>query len=139
MTDIRYLAGLFDGEGSISIAINHRKRYSRAHNLSVSVPQNNRSLLEGFKERWGGQIYKRPEPRSHVWQIESRSAYRFLRDITPHLRLKKYLGILGMNFQEECFGHRSRGQKLTEGELVIRDIFKELVGAENKKKYEREV
>ena len=89
-----YLAGVFDGEGSIGL-------YARGarYRLQVSVTQNasasSEKLFSELGLLYGGCLVcstrvrggvKRP---SFCWKLEGVEAAFFLKDLYPHLRLKK--------------------------------------------------
>jgi hypothetical protein len=84
-----YLAGLVDGEGTITLTRVHRRENRR---LVVSVSNNDASLLRFIKEIVGAgkvtskRTYSERHARSFTYQISSRQALQLLRQITPHLR-----------------------------------------------------
>lgn len=92
-----YIAGLFDGEGSIGI-------YSGgSHTLYMrtQLVQNRGaadSVLGELKDRFGGWLAERK--RDHVvnWQLTSKKAVAFLKFITPALRLKKDQAQIALSF-----------------------------------------
>src|SRR5437763_682904 len=52
-TELFYVAGLFDGEGSICIGVSKRRGRSRAHWLQVQITNTNRRLIEWLHGRFG--------------------------------------------------------------------------------------
>jgi hypothetical protein len=87
-----YIAGFFDGEGSIGIYMNGQ---GRARTLRVQITQTvmpqSTALLSAMRDRWGGSLcpfnkaLRRP---AWNWQVSAINGYVFLRDIRPWLLLK---------------------------------------------------
>src|SRR5215471_12615179 len=87
-----YIAGLFDGEGSIGGYTNGqgRGRTLRVQVTQTVTPQST-ALLTAMRDRWGGSLcpFNRAL-RRHAWnwQVSATSGYLFLRDVRPWLLLK---------------------------------------------------
>jgi len=87
-----YLAGLIDGEGTITLTRVHRYENRR---LIVSISNNDASLLKLVKEIVGaGKIttkktYSERHARSFAYQVSSRQALELLRQVAPHLKTYK--------------------------------------------------
>lgn len=86
-TEAAYAAGLFDGEGSVTLTRNHPLRWPSPQ---VSVASNDREVLEWLKGRFGGVITtKKPRLSTHSisfdWKLTDRRALAFLRLISPYL------------------------------------------------------
>lgn len=77
-TEAAYLAGFFDGEGTINY-------YNSS--LRVSVAQKDPIVLEECKERYGGGIHTQPTGCS-VWWVNGAGAFAFISDVVPYLRIK---------------------------------------------------
>lgn len=95
-TDLAYLAGFFDGEGSIVIDKNYA--------LRASVVNTNKWILELFRFYFGGSISvaKPSEKSPHVcyqWHTHADNTLEFLKIITPYLKLKQLEAELGIKFQ----------------------------------------
>lgn len=92
-TDIKllsYLAGFFDGEGTVCIS--RRKDKGRdSFDLRICVGQKDIRPLELFKKRFGGRIYvQRRKGNLWIYQWECKYGKRdFLKAMIPHLRFKK--------------------------------------------------
>jgi|WetSurMetagenome_2_1015567.scaffolds.fasta_scaffold18767_3 hypothetical protein len=89
--EIAYTAGLFDGEGSISLV---RQRIARFHSPQVSVANTDREVLEWLQKRWGGSIVtKQPRKVAHSvsydWRLTDRRALSFLQLIRPYLVIER--------------------------------------------------
>jgi hypothetical protein len=87
-----YLAGFFDGEGSIGIYTNG---LGRGRTLRVQITQTvtpiSTELLTAMRDRWGGALcpFNRALRRNAWnWQASATKGYCFLRDVRPWLLLK---------------------------------------------------
>lgn len=104
---IAYLAGIFDGEGSIR----HRTRYkSRVAGLQIRVTNTNQELLTWIQTYFGGWIYalrkacdltcemshvhKRKD--SYAWYISGTRAMAILETILPYLIVKKQAALFAV-------------------------------------------
>jgi hypothetical protein len=90
-TELAYAAGLFDGEGSISLV---RQNNNRSHSPQVSVASNDCEVLVWFQKRFGGSIVtKQPRKPTHSvsydWRLTDRRALTFLRIIRPYLVIER--------------------------------------------------
>ena len=87
-----YLAGLIDGEGTITLTRMHPRESRR---LVVSVSNNDVSLLAFVKAEIGaGKIttkrtYNERHARSFAYQVSSRQALDLLQQVTPFLKTYK--------------------------------------------------
>lgn len=77
-TDVAYVAGFFDGEGSIVISMN---KYMR---LEVGVSQKHTAVLLWMRGIFGGKIYQ-SEGYAAQWKIHGAKAIEFLMLIKPFL------------------------------------------------------
>lgn len=102
---ISYTAGLFDGDGSISIFV-HRHQSSN-HYLRVCVGSISQPIIYWLKDYFGGSVHVRKhlgEYRKHrlySWRAYSIVAENFLRRVLPRLRLKKSRAKLALRFRRE--------------------------------------
>lgn len=94
LTD-QYLAGLFDGEGSVTVVKYHPK-YSpnRLHYvLRVHIANTNKELMDLLVENLGG-FYRSAQGKKewkvdYQWALSADKAFRFLKSIYPHLVIKQ--------------------------------------------------
>lgn len=92
-TDLAYLAGLIDGEGTISCSINLTKKNVRALQKQLSIFNTNITLIEWIESRFGGKIHSRK--RSDKWKTEhqikwsANDASKLLSLVLPYLVIKK--------------------------------------------------
>ena len=92
-TELAYAAGLFDGEGSISLV---RQKNNRSHSPQVSVASNDYEVLAWFQKHFGGSIVtKQPRMPTHSvsydWRLTDRRALTFLKLIRPYLIIERKL------------------------------------------------
>lgn len=86
----QYLAGLFDGEGCVSLA---RGRGNWIRQLHVGITW--QPTVEQIKQQYGGNIYtpnkqKDSHKQTHTWIVtRKRDIVKFLGDILPYLHEKK--------------------------------------------------
>lgn len=89
--ELAYAAGLFDGEGSISLV---RSRRNRTHSPQVSIASTDYEVVDWFRERFGGSIVtKQPRMSNHSvsydWRLTDRRALAFLEVIRPYLVIER--------------------------------------------------
>jgi len=90
--DKAYLAGLIDGEGTVTLT----RRYKGAHRyIAITISNNERLLLEWVLKTVGvGNItnkrtYDKKHAPSYAYQVFSRQAISILEQVYPHLRTYK--------------------------------------------------
>ena len=127
-TDIAYIAGFFDGEGSIFVS-KSKKQYF----LTVSISNTNLLVLESIQKIIGGNISKSPDNRENSSQLFRLRLYcneakKFLERILPYLKTKKEQARLAIEFQS----------KMEMGKLTIpkeeQEKYRILINSFNKKK-----
>ena len=119
-----YVAGLFDGEGSISIVAYRKVRKSgnvtRGHVLTVAISNTHRGILEQIRTQFGGAIHSygpsvgqiHGKKRVSKWVGQSLIGSRFLRTVRSELVIKAAEADVALEFQAlidqryALFGHR---------------------------------
>jgi hypothetical protein len=90
-TSLAYIAGFFDGEGSIGVYSGGGSGMTLRAQVTQADALGSRDLLDEFRTEWGGSIciFNRTL-RRQAWnfQVGGERASRLLRDLRPHLRLK---------------------------------------------------
>lgn len=89
MNDLAYAAGLFDGEGTVTLGRTHanKRRYP-----VISLTSTTKELVDIMKELFGGSIRARKIPKNPkhnqawIWELTNDSAIEVLCKILPHLR-----------------------------------------------------
>jgi hypothetical protein len=105
-----YTAGIFDGEGCISIAKYSQKceRHNKTYHyevvqLAVSIFQTDERLMKWLAHHYGGTyVPRRPKPgRKQGWSwspTKGKNLERFLLAIIPHLVVKKKQALLALQY-----------------------------------------
>jgi hypothetical protein len=93
-TDLAYLAGILDGEGSISICGSPRNV------VRVGISNTDEGLIKWLASIGGGVSKKTPSPnckQCYHWQVYSRFDVRaFLIAVVPYMRIKQNKAILAI-------------------------------------------
>jgi len=109
---ISYIAGLFDGEGSINI-LRHKNYFS----LTAAIGLTHKSTIDWLSSIIGGHIRiskksnKKHRTQYH-WTVCSNQAAKFLRTIEPYLIIKRKECRVALRFQNIMEENRC-GQKLS--------------------------
>jgi len=102
---LAYVAGFFDGEGSVSIAMSAFK-YRSSPCLTASICNTNLMVLECIQEDFGGKIeLSNPGGRgnrkpTYVLRWHSWEAVNILHLLYPYLFIKTRHAEIGMEYQE---------------------------------------
>ena len=104
MLSEEYLAGLLDGEGSLSLARRYHRDRSIEYSVRVAVYNCDRPVLEAVQKSWGGHLAsvgpRHPEWRaSHSLIWTNSAAAVVLRALVPHLRVKARHAATLLRFQ----------------------------------------
>lgn len=124
MLDVRYVAGLFDDEGSVTIRVKEQPDcLSPIHLLHANLSSTYRPILDLLAADFGGKINRtgRGEPRSKPawnWRLHSRDALAFLEAVRPHLQIKAREVDIAIAFQS---GIARTGRPLAEAEIARRE------------------
>lgn len=116
-----YVAGFFDGEGSISIK-NPGKNTS--YRICISIAQKRPEPLFMIQARWGGSLNKRDNNISTLLMF-SKKAVSFISDIYPYLVVKRKQAEIAIKFQEGKKNTGARGMSVERKEeeaAMKRDI-----------------
>ena len=104
-TDYEYLAGYFDGEGSITIRVN--KNVKRPyHQLRCTMGTTDKVVLNLFKSVYGGSLYAVKKYHDHYkqkwqWEVSSKKALDFLLIVHPLLIEKQLQAETGIKFHRD--------------------------------------
>jgi hypothetical protein len=105
--NLSYIAGFFDGEGSIGVYHHVNNGVQTGFHLRVQLRQNKTKLSSQlFRElvaRFGGCVAEFSTRSGKVgmsWQVGSAKAVAFLKEIEPYLVLKKDQARLAISWQE---------------------------------------
>lgn len=136
-TDLAYLAGILDGEGSIQI----RKRKDRGmrrgfcYQLSISIANTNEWLVNWIHFNFEGGIYRKPSllphhKQAYLWQATSKQAEVVLKLLLPYLRLKKPQAEIALQFQSRKI-HNSGGKFKSSGAFAVEEAQRILIQSHN--------
>ena len=85
--DVAYIAGLFDGEGSVYI-----NKVGSSYTIILSIAMNDSKAPEKCKQIFGGKIYTKKQrgayPPLTQWMLTGKHAAYFLKTIQPFLLTK---------------------------------------------------
>jgi hypothetical protein len=124
-TDRAYFAGLFDGEGCISVAM----LKDRSCRIAIRITMTDRPTIQWLKKTFGGYISPlKARPRckaAYEWRLLNQQARSVLSATVPFLKLKKEKALKFIElaslvyFQTQKRLHREKGRipKLTDAEL----------------------
>ena len=107
-TERAYLAGFFDGEGSISLRLQQGK-YLR---IEVACSQNTVDVLWMFVRAFRGNIYE--GQRVYQWKTYGAQAIRFLNAVLPFLVVKR------LDAEETILAWQERSDREFVSELIQR-------------------
>lgn len=99
-----YVAGLFDGEGSVGIYRNGQGKYHLRTQLTQNHTPASERLAKGLVSTYGGhysvQLSVSRTPYFN-WQLSTEVALRFLERVYPYLILKKQQAELAIAWQRQ--------------------------------------
>ena len=118
--ELAYIAGLFDGEGTVMISrLNCKNRQVKfQYQLRVSIANCNKEILEWVKSVFAGKIYWNNQAKvrnsngkvkpCYRWAIYDNNAEVFLRAIFPYLKLKRLQAETAFIFRKTIGNRASR-------------------------------
>src|SRR3989304_8899638 len=124
--DYAYVAGFFDGEGSISIAKGDRSKFrpnpSPLWSLRVTISNQHLPVLQWMHKEFNGALFTQTSGKSGVYRLilQTKQAENFLQKIQPWVRVKKGQVELALTFQE-IRASRSSRIRLTGEEIDLYD------------------
>jgi hypothetical protein len=143
--DIAYIAGLFDGEGYITIRKQHKtdkRKSGTSYIVVIGVVNKDIHVLSWLKNIYGGYIYEKARySKKHAptfeWVLMQRQACsKMLADILPFTKIKIKQVQLAQDFLSLGFIKKSgvwpTFNALPE-ELALRDAYKEKLSLLNKR------
>ena len=103
---LQYIAGFFDGEGSIGIY--YRQKTKDGFHLRTQLTNNKNKdaqrLMAYLMDKFGGNLSEQVTLSGNIkynWQLNSDKAVYFLKKIAPYLIFKKDQAIIAINWQEQ--------------------------------------
>lgn len=117
-----YAAGLFDGEGCVSVY----QTAFRSDALTVRVTNTSWAMIEFLHSRWGGNLSHRVASEEKnvqaiwYWSLAANQALRFLDDVYPFLRAKRPQAKLARRYQRYVVTRRGEARDPKRKALRIR-------------------
>ncbi len=119
--ELGYVAGLFDGEGTVFVSRGCDQRKNEYHKLEVAIVMTDRRPLDQVKELFGGEIY----PKNDVGYAASKTGHRnywrwvprkkemetFLITIVAYVWAKREQVEVALHFLEDTQTYRRQGQR----------------------------
>lgn len=123
--DCAYLAGLFDGEGCVTIRKRPPQGPPTHYILGTSVVNTYSDALIWIRDTFGGALNSRQPPgnakRTWTWIASCGVSYRMLQRISPFLRIKHQQAAIAIGFYERVVAYNgSRYHPLDAEELAWR-------------------
>lgn len=107
--DLIYIAGFFDGEGSITISklAKNTNGISPSYRLYIAIANTDKGIINYLDKVLGigraGGTYRKDHKRKWVyhWGCGATKARDILLDLLPHLKIKRKQAILAVKFQND--------------------------------------
>jgi len=120
--ELCYLAGLFDGEGCVTIGLAKGKaRRQPMHILHCALSMTDEPAVKTYYDRFGGQfdgpIHRPDRQPQWRWRVCANDALKFLLVMKPYLRVKAPQTSIGIEFQQD----KPRSGVTTKAELERRE------------------
>lgn len=156
--DIRYVAGLFDGEGWITVCkqklgergYGHYSPHHVRYQLVVGIGIPHRPIIEQMHRQFGGGLFtnrsaqvKMPKSRpGYMWKVSSGPASSFLDLLLPHLVVKRDEAVIALQFHKHVRAHITDFRyhpEMREGLYAEREEFRRQLLVLKKRTYESPV
>jgi hypothetical protein len=119
-----YVAGLFDGEGTVSVYCFTQTRKSgnsyRRYQLTVVLTNTHRPVLDRIRVQYGGFIVKHQSRmgrrQCYRWMASAHIAQRFLSAIQPYAIIKRPVIDLGLELRGLVEGRRGWNEGRVSGQ-----------------------
>lgn len=137
MLSLEYIAGLFDGEGHVSITATKR-RSGTDPKLTVRLTNTFLPIIREIQHMYGGHIYKARKVKEHYLQVYVLSltveeSKKFLSDILPFLHIKRDQATYALKFSSTVY-RRGKG-RVTDEERLIRKECMQSIYADKRKQF----
>ncbi len=134
--ELAYAAGIFDGEGHISLmrcVKPSKKRAGPEYALDVQITNSDKPVLEFFRTRFGGRVksHSMIEGRKPVyrWQVTGKKIDDFLVSVRPYVRIRKRQVKYALDFRKIVEGRKVQRAKLTPKEIERRNLLRRKINA----------
>lgn len=128
---LAYLAGFFDGEGSLGVYPTKHSGGGLTHRIAVRVEQCDPAPLELFARRFGGRVIANRKRvttlrrQTSLWQVAAMRAEVVLRSLLPWLVVKRGEAELALRYRSNAPDGRRHG--LTPWDLAEAASFAEAI------------
>src|SRR3972149_2997281 len=130
-SELAYIAGIFDGEGHVSIHRNipPKPTHSPIYMLDVGITNTDADLIQHLLDEYGGHFGRTGIRDCHRqdcyrWRISGPSAVRFLKVLLPHLRIKNRQAEIAIAFQNHVHSNVKHTPLLSD-DLAKREEFRQ--------------
>lgn len=122
--ELVYLAGFFDGEGSVQIVI-----CNDTFSLHMSVSQRVSAPLEIYAQRFGSKVafYMNHGHEQYRWTVSGRHAGAVLRQLLPYLIVKAEVAQWGIWVADTILVRTGGGRMLSKEVKEFREIARDAV------------
>lgn len=118
-----YMAGFFDGEGSVYACWRRLGKSTRSPTLTVCISNTDKIVLDLHQEQFGGSIYKRKARgnRQDCWQwvLSAKMAVPFLESIQPYVVIKS--GVVNAALEYATLMATPRNERVDYSQKVYKD------------------
>jgi hypothetical protein len=132
-TEIAYLAGLIDGDGTICCFRDKKRKIIET--IKVEIVTNNldfaKNLFEKYSVYFDHLKINHKTNACHIFSYRMEKNIKFISDILPYLILKHMKAILVLNYLKQIIKFREEriGQKMSKEELEFRKTFYNLINS----------
>jgi hypothetical protein len=119
--ELPYIAGLFDGEGSVSITKPSER--SDRYRVIVQIAMTHKPTVDAVQAEFGGRVqtvkqsvYNSNARDRYDWRLQDSAAVEFLRSIRPWLVTKATAADIAVRFP-----FNARGQRVTDDQRAARE------------------
>ena len=125
-TEYAYIAGIIDGEGSISAVINKRtSNASPSVRVLIDVWNTHEPLIALLHESFGGHVGVQDRKAEwkpvHFWRLSTGAVRKTLPHLIPHLRVKRDQAVLALALANRLeTPHGERPKRISPEEMETR-------------------
>ncbi len=127
-TDLAYLAGIIDGEGSVSIHSTLARRKFQVYVAQVIVVNSNVPLIDWLHSNFGGMVHVKPSSKTgftgkrqcYTWTVTGYTLDKLLPLVLPYMVVKKQQVDAVIEFRG-TFGNALRGRDLPDAVKQLRE------------------